>query len=81
MIKKNIEQKETWKKDYLKQTCGFANAQGRKIYIGKNDDGTVTGITNAKKLLKGIVLTQFLFEKTGITQDSISLNNLSADDF
>ena len=135
--KQNIEWKETWKEDYLKWICGFANAQGGKIYIGKNDDGTVTGITNAKKLLedipnkvrdvlgiivdvnlyseenkdyleivtlpssypvnykgeyhyrsgstkqllKGAALTQFLFEKTGITWDSIPLDNLSADEF
>ena len=135
--KQNIEWKETWKEDYLKWICGFANAQGGKIYIGKNDDGTVTGIANAKKLLedipnkvrdvlgiivdvnlyseenkdyleivtlpssypvnykgeyhyrsgstkqllKGTALTQFLFEKTGITWDSIPLDNLSADDF
>ena len=135
--KQNIEWKETWKEDYLKWICGFANAQGGKIYIGKNDDGTVTGITNAKKLLedipnkvrdvlgiivdvnlyseenkdyleivilpssypvnykgeyhyrsgstkqllKGAALTQFLFEKTGITWDSIPLDNLSTDDF
>ena len=135
--KQNIEWKETWKEEYLKWICGFANAQGGKIYIGKNDDGTVTGITNAKKLLedipnkvrdvlgiivdvnlyseenkdyleivtlpssypvnykgeyhyrsgstkqllKGAALTQFLFEKTGITWDSIPLDNLSADDF
>ena len=135
--KQNIEWKETWKEDYLKWICGFANAQGGKIYIGKNDDGTVTGIVNAKKLLedipnkvrdvlgiivdvnlyseenkdyleivtlpssypvnykgeyhyrsgstkqllKGAALTQFLFEKTGITWDSIPLDNLSADEF
>lgn len=135
--KQNIEWKETWKEDYLKWICGFANTQGGKIYIGKNDDGTVTGIANAKKLLedipnkvrdvfgiivdvnlyseenkdyleivtlpssypvnykgeyhyrsgstkqllKGAALTQFLFEKTGITWDSIPLDNLSADDF
>ena len=135
--KQSIEWKETWKEEYLKWICGFANAQGGKIYIGKNDDGTVTGITNAKKLLedisnkvrdvlgiivdvnlyseenkdyleivtlpssypvnykgeyhyrsgstkqllKGAALTQFLFEKTGITWDSIPLDNLSADDF
>lgn len=135
--KQNIEWKETWKEDYLKWICGFANAQGGKIYIGKNDDGTVTGISNARKLLedipnkvrdvlgiivdvnlyseenkdyleiitlpssypvnykgeyhyrsgstkqllKGAALTQFLFEKTGITWDSIPLDNLSADEF
>ncbi|RXZ68345.1 AlbA family DNA-binding domain-containing protein [Fusobacterium necrophorum] len=43
--KQNIE----WKEDYLKWICGFANAQGGKIYIGKNDDGIVTEVTNRKK--------------------------------
>ena len=36
---------------------------------------------STKQLLKGAALTQFLFEKTGITWDSIPLDNLSADDF
>ena len=36
---------------------------------------------STKQLLKGTALTQFLFEKTGITWDSIPLDNLSADDF
>ncbi len=52
--KQNIEFKEIWKEDYLKWICGFANAQGGKIYIGKNDDGVVLGVTNAKKLLEDI---------------------------
>ena len=133
----NIEWKETWKDDYLKWICGFANAHGGKIYIGKNDNGEVTGIKNARKLLedipnmvrdvlgiivdvnlyseenkdyleivtlpcsypvsykgeyhyrsgstkqvlKGVALTQFISEKTGITWDSTAIENLSIDDF
>lgn len=50
----NIEWKESWRDEYLKWVCGFANAQGGKIYIGKNDDGVVTGIDNSKKLLVDI---------------------------
>ena len=34
----NIEWKESWRDEYLKWICGFANAQGGKIYIGMNDD-------------------------------------------
>ena len=30
----NIEWKETWSDEYLKWICGFANAQGGKLYIG-----------------------------------------------
>ena len=35
----NIEWKESWKDEYLKCICGFANASGGKIIIGKNDSG------------------------------------------
>ena len=33
----NIEWKQAWHEDYLKWVCGFANAVGGTIYIGKND--------------------------------------------
>jgi len=33
----NIEYKSSWHDDYLNRVCGFANAQGGKIYIGKDD--------------------------------------------
>jgi ATP-dependent DNA helicase RecG len=50
----NIEFKESWRDEYLKWICGFANAQGGKIYIGKNDKGNFVGIDNTKKLLEDI---------------------------
>ena len=50
----NIEWKESWRDDYLKWICGFANAQGGKIYIGKRDDGTVIGVKDSKRLLEDI---------------------------
>ena len=50
----NIEWKESWRDEYLKWICGFANAHGGKIYIGKNDNGIVTGILNARRLLEDI---------------------------
>ena len=50
----NTEWKESWRDEYLKWICGFANAQGGKIYIGKNDSGAVVGIPNSKKLLEDI---------------------------
>lgn len=50
----NIEWKESWRDEYLKWICGFANAQGGKIYIGINDDGTVIGVKDSKKLLNDI---------------------------
>ena len=50
----NIEWKEIWKDEYLKWICGFANASGGKIFIGKNDEGKCVGLKNSKKLLEDI---------------------------
>ena len=47
-----IEYKSVWKDDYLKWLCGFANAAGGILYIGKNDNGEVVGVENATKLLE-----------------------------
>lgn len=44
----NIEWKESWRDEYLKWICGFANAIGGKIYIGMDDNGKVVGVSNAK---------------------------------
>ena len=49
-----IEWKQSWRDEYLKWICGFANAQGGTLVIGKNDRGEVLGITNAAKLLEEI---------------------------
>jgi len=50
----NIEYKETWRDEYLKWICGFANARGGVIYIGKDDNGRAVGVANAKKLMEDI---------------------------
>ena len=49
-----IEYKESWRDEYLKWICGFANAQGGVLYIGKRDDGSVCGVTDSKKLMEDI---------------------------
>ncbi len=50
----NTEYKSVWRDEYLKWICGFANAQGGTLYIGKDDNGDVVGLTNAKKLLEDL---------------------------
>ena len=50
----NIEWKQSWHDDCLKWICGFANAQGGRIFIGKDDTGKVTDLKNAKKLLEDL---------------------------
>ena len=50
----NIEYKSSWHDDYLKWICGFANAQGGKIYIGKDDSGNIVGVEDYKNLMDEI---------------------------
>jgi len=50
----DIEFKESWRDEYIKWICGFANAKGGKIYIGVDDSGEIVGIDNYKKLLEDI---------------------------
>ena len=53
-MSQNIEYKESWRDEYLKWICGFANAQGGRIFIGVNDEKQVIGLPDAKKLMEDI---------------------------
>ncbi len=50
----NIEYKQSWHDDYLKWVCGFANAHGGTVYIGKDDDGKTVGVEDYKKLMEDL---------------------------
>ena len=50
----DIEYKESWSDKYLQWVCGFANAQGGRIYIGVNDDKEIVGVHDAKRLMEDI---------------------------
>jgi ATP-dependent DNA helicase RecG len=50
----NREYKQSWHDDYLKWVCGFANAQGGEIFIGKDDNGKVVNVADYKKLMDDI---------------------------
>lgn len=52
--KQNIERKESWHTDYFKWICGFANAQGGTLYMGKDDNGVVKHLENARRLMEDI---------------------------
>ena len=43
------EWKENWRDEHLRWVSGFANAEGGTLVIGKNDDGQVVGLKDAKK--------------------------------
>ena len=65
----NIEWKIKWKDEYLEWICGYANAQGGKIYIG-----------STKQVLTGPALEAFLMRKRGATWDNLPLPAFSLDD-
>ena len=50
----NMEWKESWRDEYLKWICAFANAEGGLLVIGKNDAGKTVGVPNARKLLNDL---------------------------
>jgi len=50
----NIEFKTTWRDEYLKVICAFANTEGGKLIIGVDDKSNPTGVKNPKKLLEDI---------------------------
>jgi ATP-dependent DNA helicase RecG len=71
----NVEWKESWRDEYLRWICGFANAEGGVLVIGRNDKGAVVGVADAGKLLQdlpnkirdvlGIMADVNLVEKSG----------------
>ena len=54
MENQNTEYKESWRDEYIKWICGFANATGGKMYIGIDDKGNIKGISEAKKLAEDL---------------------------
>ena len=49
-----LEYKQAWRDEYLKWFCGFANADGGVLHIGKDDAGNAVGLSNVNKLLEDI---------------------------
>ena len=54
MEHQQTEWKASWHDEYLKWICGFANAQGGVLHIGRNDKGEVVGLAKPEKLLEDI---------------------------
>ena len=49
-----VEWKESWRDEWLKWICGFANADGGLLVIGRNDKGAAVGVADAHKLLEDL---------------------------
>ncbi len=71
----NIEFKESWRDEYQKWICGFANAQGGVLYVGVKDNGEVCGLQDAKKLMEDILHRSSAMMLRAYGQ-SLSLNTL-----
>ena len=72
----HIEWKESWRDEYLKWICGFANAEGGVLVIGRSDKGKPVGVADAHRLLVeipnkvrdvlGIMVDVNLLEEAGL---------------
>lgn len=49
-----VEFKESWRDEYLKTICAFANTEGGTLYVGINDNGEAVGVDNPKRLIEDI---------------------------
>ena len=50
----HIEYKQSWHDDYLKWVCGFANASGGVLFVGKKDNGELMHVENYNQLMESI---------------------------
>lgn len=69
-----MQNKKTWCCEYLKQSRGFVNDSGGKIYIGVNDEENAVVLKDSKKLLEDI------FNKIQLSMGIITDVNLQLKD-
>ena len=50
----NTEFKQSWRDDYLKWICAFANSEGGILYVGVMDNGEISGVEDSHKLSEDI---------------------------
>lgn len=60
----NIEWKQSWHDDYLKWVCGFANAVGGTVFIGKDNFGKVVHLPDYQLLME--IIPQKIRDLLGI---------------
>ena len=49
-----VEFKPSWRDEYLKVICAFANTEGGELILGMDDKGNPIGIKKAKRLLEDL---------------------------
>ena len=67
-----IEYKSIWKDDWLEWICGFANAKGGIMEIGKDNDGITVGLPGIQNLME--VIPNKIVNKLGIVTDVDQIN-------
>ncbi len=70
----DLEYKSSWHDDYLKWICGFANAKGGTMLVGKNDNGEIVGVSEHLRLME--TLPNKIRESMGIVVDVDLVNSL-----
>lgn len=50
----HLEWKESWRDEYLKWVCAFANTGGGTLVVGRNDAGAAVGVRDAARLLEDL---------------------------
>ena len=73
----NVEFKESWHDKYLEWICGYANASGGVLYIGRDDNGAAVGVEDAKGLLE--LIPSKITNTMGIVAD-VNLRNENGKD-
>ena len=66
----NVEYKQSWRDEYLKLICGFANAAGGRMLIGIADDkkgNEVVGVSDWKSLLE--IIPNLMRDTMGMIAD------------
>ena len=66
----NIEYKQSWRDEYLKWICGFANADGGRMFIGVSDDkkgNKIIGVPDWKPLLE--IIPNLMKDTMGMIAD------------
>ena len=74
----NIEFKESWRDEYLKWICGFANADGGSLIIGRSDKGKSVGLKDSRTLME--LIPNKVLDILGIMVD-VNLNRKSGKEF
>jgi len=86
MENQTLEWKESWRDEYMKTLCAFANVSGGTLEVGRNDNGEIIGVTDTVKgsttqELTGNALDEFLLRKQGKTWDGVPVPYVRYDDF